>query len=84
MPLNPWMIIKLIFFNDSEKKEVDLQPLLHGPIFEQIRQNTVYFREVHVDAESGTICWDNGADNDADVLYGSFALLGEKLKISFW
>jgi hypothetical protein len=27
---------------------------------------------VHVDEESGTICWDNNADIDPDVLYGSY------------
>jgi hypothetical protein len=53
-------------------KVVDLLPLLRGPIFEPIRQDPAYFRTVHVDAESGTICWDNHADIDPEVLYGSY------------
>jgi len=58
-------------FDDGEIKEVDLEPLLRGPIFERIRKSPEYFRTVHVDEELGTIVWDNGADIDPDVLYGS-------------
>jgi hypothetical protein len=58
-------------FNTGERKTVDLDPLLRGPIFEPIRQNPAMFRTVHIDAELGTIVWDNGADIDPDVLYGT-------------
>jgi hypothetical protein len=61
----------LLHFSNGEQKVMDLLPLLRGPIFDPIRQNLGYFRTVHVDDESGTICWDNGADIDPDVLYGS-------------
>jgi len=60
-----------ISFNTGEDKVVDLSPLLHGPIFEKISQDPAYFRTVQVDEESGTIGWDNGADIDPYVLYGS-------------
>jgi hypothetical protein len=62
----------LLYFNNGEHKVVDLEPLLRGPIFEPIRQDLAYFQTIQVDEESGTICWDNGADIDPDVLYGSY------------
>ena len=62
----------LIEFTTGETKLVDLMPLLYGPIFERIRSDADYFRTVRVDRELGTIVWDNGADIDPDVLYGSF------------
>jgi hypothetical protein len=54
-------------FEDGAKKEIDLEPYLHGPIFEPIRNDPAVFRSVKV--EGGTIAWDNGADIDPDVLY---------------
>jgi len=54
-------------FEDGTQREVDLEPYLHGPIFEPIRKDVVVFRSVKV--EGGTIAWDNGADIDPDVLY---------------
>ena len=59
-------------FTTGELKLVELMPLLHGPIFERIRTDPDYFRTVRVDEELGTIVWDNGADIDPDVLYGSY------------
>jgi len=56
-------------FTDGTAKEVDLQPYLHGPIFEPIRNDLQVFRSVKVDSRMGTIVWDNGADIDPDVLY---------------
>jgi hypothetical protein len=56
-------------FTDGTTKAVDLQPYLHGPIFESIRNNRQAFCSVKVDARMGTIVWDNGADIDPDVLY---------------
>ena len=61
----------LLEFDDGVQKEVDLEPFLRGPIFEPVRQNPEFFRSVRVDEELGTIVWDNGADIDPDVLYGS-------------
>lgn len=56
-------------FTDGTQKEVDLEPYLHGPIFEPIRNDPLVFRSVRVDRQLGTIVWDNGADIDPDVLY---------------
>lgn len=54
-------------FEDAAQKEIDLEPYLHGPIFEPIRRDMSVFRSVKV--EEGTIAWENGADIDPDVLY---------------
>ena len=56
-------------FTDNTTKEMDLEPYLHGPIFEPIRHDPSMFHTVHVDPRMGTIVWDNGADIDPDVLY---------------
>ena len=54
-------------FEDGTQKEIDLEPYLHGPVFEPIRRDMRVFRSVKV--EEGTIAWENGADIDPDVLY---------------
>jgi hypothetical protein len=54
-------------FEDGTQKEMDLEPYLHGPVFEPIRRDMRVFRSVKV--EEVTIAWENGADIDPDVLY---------------
>ncbi|NLF06824.1 MAG: DUF2442 domain-containing protein [Pirellulaceae bacterium] len=54
-------------FDNGSKKEIDLEPYLHGPVFEPIRDNPALFRAMKI--EGGTIAWPNGADIDPDVLY---------------
>ena len=56
-------------FTDDSCKEIDLEPFLHGPVFEPIRGNLEVFRLVKVDSRLGTIYWASGADIDPDVLY---------------
>jgi len=56
-------------FTDGTQRDIDLEPYLHGPIFEPIRNNPIMFRSVKVDKRMGTIVWDNRADIDPDVLY---------------
>lgn len=58
--------VHLIFENGTQK-EVDLDPYLHGPVFDPIRNDPAMFRSMKL--EEGTITWDNGADIDPDVLY---------------
>ncbi len=58
--------VRVIFENDTQR-EIDLEPYLHGPIFEPIRNNPNMFRATNI--EGGTIAWENGADIDPDVLY---------------
>ncbi len=56
-------------FTDGSTKLLDLEPYLHGPIFEPLRADLNQFRAVQVDHELGTLVWPNGADIDPDVLY---------------
>ena len=56
-------------FTDGSRKCIDLEPFLHGPIFEPLRSHRDKFLEVRVDPDLGTIVWPNGADIDPDVLY---------------
>lgn len=56
-------------FSDGTIREIDLGPFLRGRIFDSIRNDKAIFRSVMVDEQSGTICWENGADIDPDVLY---------------
>lgn len=57
----------LLEFDDGSEKTIDLAPYLHGPIFEQVRQDSAAFRDVRI--AGGTVAWPNGADIDPDVLY---------------
>lgn len=56
-------------FDDGAHKDVDVEWLLRGPIFEEIRRDPELFRQVRV--EGGTAAWPNGADIDPVVLHGS-------------
>ena len=58
-------------FDDGSRREVDLERFLWGPVFERIRTDPDFFRQVRVDEEAGTIVWPNGADIDPVVLHGS-------------
>lgn len=59
-----WVLLE---FENGTKKKINLDPFLHGPIFETIRQDKAVFRQLHI--ENGTLTWPNGADIDPDVLY---------------
>lgn len=54
-------------FEDGTQKVINLEPYLHGPIFEPIRSDKKMFDRVQV--VEGTIGWENGADIDPDILY---------------
>jgi hypothetical protein len=56
-------------FTDGTQRVINLEPYLHGPIFEPLRTNPDMFCSVSVDQRMGTIVWTNGADIDPDVLY---------------
>lgn len=55
-------------FTDGATRILDLDPYLHGPVFEPHRADPVFFRSVRVDAELGTIVWPNHTDLDPEVL----------------
>ena len=52
----------LLTFSDGNRREIDLTPLLVGPVFEPILADPEFFRQVRVNEELGTIVWPNGAD----------------------
>ena len=56
-------------FSDGITRDVDVEKLLRGPVFEPLREDAELFRQVRV--ESGAIIWPNGADMDPVVLHGS-------------
>jgi hypothetical protein len=58
-------------FSDSLIRDVDLSPLLHGPLGEPLR-DLAYFRRVRVDEQSRTIVWPNGLDPDPDMLHDDY------------
>lgn len=58
-----------IEFTDGSTREIDLEPYLHGPIFEALRKDPRLFQLMKVDQRMGTIVWENGGDIDPDVLY---------------
>ena len=51
---------------DGRVVERDLEPMLVGPVFAEIRNNGLRFREMRV--EGGTLVWPTGADLCPDVL----------------
>ncbi len=55
-------------FNDGTTRQVDVRPLLDGPIFEPLRDPS-YFSRMTLDAISGTVVWPNGADFAPEALH---------------
>lgn len=55
-------------FNDGVSKRVDLGPLLHGPIFEPLR-DPARFAQAELDEEFGVVHWPNGADFAPEALH---------------
>ena len=51
----------LLEFSDGSGGTVDLDSLLHGPIFEPLRSGD-YFARAVLDRVCGTVVWPNGAD----------------------
>jgi len=57
-----------VVFADGEVRDVDVEPLLDGPVFAPLR-DPVEFAKAFVDPETRTLAWPTGADLDPDVLY---------------
>lgn len=66
-PLHDYVV--RLEFTDGTVSEVDLKPLIWGPVFEPHLSDPGFFRQVYVDRISGTIAWPNDTDLDPDVLY---------------
>lgn len=58
-------------FDDGATREIDVEDLLRGPVFEPLRRDPELFARVEVDEELGTLSWPNGADIDPVVLRGT-------------
>lgn len=48
-------------FDDGAKQVIDFKPLLFGPLWGALRDE-ILFAQVHVNPDTGTIEWPNGAD----------------------
>jgi hypothetical protein len=68
IPLEPYVV--RVLFADGEVRDVDLEPLLSGPVFGPLRERSM-FQRVAVDEVGETIVWPTGADLDPDVIYGT-------------
>ena len=55
-------------FDNGAEGEVDLYERLHGPMFEPLRDKTL-FSQVAFDPEADTIVWPNGADLAPEYLH---------------
>jgi hypothetical protein len=67
IPLDPYVV--RVLFADGEVRDVDIEPLVDGPVFEAVRDPNV-FDKVEVDEYGESIAWPGGADLDPEVLYG--------------
>jgi hypothetical protein len=74
IPLRPYVV--RVVFADGEVRDVDVEPLLDGPVFKPLRDPAT-FEQVAVDELGETIAWPNGADLDPDVIYGLEQVRGE-------
>ena len=54
-------------FWDGTEADLDLEPLLRGPIFEPLRRDPVLFAQMYL--ENGSIAWPNKADMAPETLY---------------
>ena len=66
-PLHDYVV--RLSFTDGTVRELDLEPVLWGPVFEPLLADRELFAQVKVDHELGTIVWPNEADLDPDALY---------------
>src|ERR1700730_12257881 len=55
-------------FDDGVAGIVEIFPRLSGPVFEPLRDETV-FRRVSIDNETGAVCWPDGPDLAPDAMY---------------
>lgn len=58
-----------IEFTNGSRSIINLEPYLHGPVFEPIRNDQALFRAMYIDQETKTLTWPDEVDIDPDVLY---------------
>ena len=64
--LRPYVLS--VSFADGACREIDLEPLLYGEMFEPLRDPAA-FSKAAVDPVLGTVVWPNGADPSPEYLY---------------
>ncbi|MGH8310702.1 MAG: DUF2442 domain-containing protein [Steroidobacteraceae bacterium] len=74
VPLKPYVV--RVTFGEGEIRDVDIEPLLDGPVFVSLRDRDE-FRRVGIDEQTGAVAWPNGADLDSDVIYGIAPAAGD-------
>ena len=57
-----------VAFNDGHESEVNLLPLLDGPVFASLRE-PANFAQLKLDPECGTVTWPSGADLAPEAIY---------------
>jgi hypothetical protein len=57
-------------FSDGVEGEIDLLPELYGPIFEPLRDISV-FKRFFIHPELHTLVWENGADFSPEFLHSN-------------
>jgi hypothetical protein len=57
-----------VVFNNGKQGQADLSKLLHGTVFEPLKDKTV-FAQLTVDNELETLIWPNGADVAPEFVY---------------
>jgi len=62
-------------FSNGTRKRVNIAPLLHGPVFEPLRDPD-FFKKVQVDPMIGTVTWPNEVDIAPEALHELPALPG--------
>jgi hypothetical protein len=55
-------------FDDGVAGIVEIFPRLSGPVFEPLRDETI-FQRVMIDPETGAVCWPDGPDLAPDAMY---------------
>ena len=55
-------------FNDGTVKDLDLKDELYGQVFEPLKDPAL-FKQVHVNSDTNTIEWPNGADLAPEFLH---------------
>lgn len=58
-----------VLFADGQVRDVDMEPVLGGPIFQPLKDRGI-FTAVVVSEFGDTVVWPSGADLDPEVMYG--------------
>ncbi|MCL4395917.1 MAG: DUF2442 domain-containing protein [Chloroflexi bacterium] len=58
-----------VTFTDGTERDIDLEPLLWGPVFAPIRSDPAVFASIFVDPIGQTLAWPGGVDLAPESLY---------------